>query len=499
MNVDLRMRALEIYDKDTQAQVILFALLSSKDSWFSIAELEKSSSFERRKINDCIDSLNQTISEANLKNFYIEYEKKRGYHLIAKNIILEDFISFLLKKTLEFKLLSAIYWETFVSVRKFSLTHHVSESSVIRKLNKLKMLLKKFDLSLSRKNFRLIGKETQIRVLYCFISWKYHEPNEWPYSHIISEQATCLLIKKIETFFNIGLNQIKKKKLAYVLANCCFRVKKAHKLKLNNTFRLYITNNPVFEKFKTQLPELYEHFNYSEEEIAFLFILFMTKDTYYLDPILQNDLVTFHSERSTPAYLCYQKIVSQSKKAQSLSNDEKRILTSYLLSIHITYNLFYSFRSKTILYNLAEIYDSKVLALIQPLIDSLKQANLIPPNRDITYLLEQYIHIASYLFDLATLKKTVNVLLVSDLSVVENHLISLSLTTYYSTLCNLNIHYYEQEDTCYDFIITNNTVVSSRLANVKKIFFYKNINKENYIKIVDIINSITKTKPNDLE
>lgn len=499
MNVDLRMRALEIYDRDTQAQVVLFALLSSKDSWFSIAELEKSSSFERRKINDCIDSLNQTISEINLNNFYIEYEKKRGYHLIAKNIILEDFISFLLKKTLEFKLLSAIYWETFVSVRKFSLTHHVSESSVIRKLNKLKILLKKFDLSLSRKNFRLIGKETQIRMLCCFISWKYHEPDEWPYSHVISEQATCSLIKKIEAFFNIGLNQIKKKKLAYVLANCCFRLKKAHKIKLNPAFRLYITNNPVFEKFKAQLPELFEHFNYSEEEVAFLFILFMTKDTYYLDPILQSNLIAFHRKQSTPAYLCYQKIISQSKKAQSLSVDEKRILTSYLLSIHITYSLFYNFRSKTALYNFSETYDAKVLALIQPLIDSLKQANLIPFNRDITYLLEQYIHIASYLFDLATLKKTVRILLVSDLSVVENHLISLSLTTYYSSLCNIDIHYYEQEDISYDFIITNNTINSPRLANVKKVFFYKNINKENYIKIVEIINSVIKTKPDDLQ
>lgn len=492
------MRALEIYDKETQAKVLLFATLSDTPSWLSVELLETLTGFERRKINSCLIELHQEIVDMHLPNFYLSYKKKKGYRLIAENIILEDFISLILKKTIEFELISDIYWDTFISIRNFSLTHPISESSVARKLTKIKQFLKKYELNLTRKNFRIYGSETQIRTLYCFFSWKYHDVKEWPFAHIISEQKVKIFVVLIENFFKIKLNQINKKKLEYILANCLLRFKKGHPIKLNNEFQKYLFNNPLFEQFKRQLGKCLKKYSNFEQEFGFIFVLLMTQDVYYLDSEIRKQLVIFHQSQRTPASLYCSSIINYSEKVTSLSSSQKISLINYLLSVHIFYDLFHLFLSgdnKSV--NTTQLGVSTLLIKqkIDQLILTLKDEKLIQSDQNTSYLVEKYSNIAAFLFDLDKLKKTITILFLSDLSVFETQSIVQNLQRHYSDLCTLEIHFYEQKNEDYDLIITNNTIISSRLENVKTIFFSKRLQRKNYLKLAELINKQVETTP----
>ncbi len=122
------------------------------------------------------------------------------------------------------------------------------------------------------------------------------------------------------------------------------RKSQKHYVSLNERKRQLITDNPMFQKFCHWMQPVFPNYFQNEEELGALFLVLMTREEYYTDEDIREEMFAFHRRRQTPPYHA----LYEAKEALALYQVEQGLseepLTkeaeTYLFSSHLFAYLF---------------------------------------------------------------------------------------------------------------------------------------------------------------
>lgn len=141
----------------------LLELIAKEEScFFSLRILAKELKSDLRVVTRTINDLN-SLKPA-MEGIQLKLVKDKLTVIIGPNFSFTRIKQDLLKESLVFILCKDLLENRFISILEFSLDHYVSNSTMYRKINKLKECLKEYQLvlDLSAKDY-FIGEETQVR------------------------------------------------------------------------------------------------------------------------------------------------------------------------------------------------------------------------------------------------------------------------------------------------------------------------------------------------
>lgn len=103
---------------------------------------------------------------------------------------------------------------------QFAQKHYISESTAHRKINEWKQQLQTYGIRLQRGTYIAQGEEEIIRLYLHMTFWQLFRGKIWPFE-TISQMDVKNMAEHIMAFFNVRLNEIKKKTIG-IYARCLF-------------------------------------------------------------------------------------------------------------------------------------------------------------------------------------------------------------------------------------------------------------------------------------
>lgn len=95
--------------------------------------------------------------------------------------VLEDLVFRIIEETINYQLLTKIFFSKIPSIIQFSHKYYVSESSLWRMINKFRKNLLPIGISIERRSLELIGDEIQIRRLSFVLLQNSYTRGKWLY------------------------------------------------------------------------------------------------------------------------------------------------------------------------------------------------------------------------------------------------------------------------------------------------------------------------------
>ena len=336
---------LKRFDKDLYYKILL--LESFEDhQWHTIAELAQTVQLDARSVAKYLNELTKNYHQFNESSQTLFMKTPRsGYSFYdtLDSIEHERFLIFLVQSTLKYQLLHDIFFEEFHTIYQFAQKQYISESTARRKINEWREQLKNYGIYLQRGTYVVQGEEEIIRLYLHMTFWQLFRGKIWPFV-TISQLDVKKIAEQIMAFFNVRLNEIKKRRLEYMLGAFFLRKSQKHYVSLNERKRQLITDNPMFQKFCHWMQPVFPNYFQNEEELGALFLVLMTREEYYTDEDIREEMFAFHRRRQTPPYHA----LYEAKEALALYQVEQGLseepLTkeaeTYLFSSHLFAYLF---------------------------------------------------------------------------------------------------------------------------------------------------------------
>lgn len=155
---------------DEQLEIRIVNYLDQCPRFVTVSELSREFNITQTKIRTILKRLEDRIYKFNHPNLTYTLSKKKGVSFSTpENGDLKELSAYIIRQSPLVQLFSSIFFETFISVARYSQRHFLSEATVRRYLNKIREILRNYDLTITKSSFEIAGSENQIRFFIYFL------------------------------------------------------------------------------------------------------------------------------------------------------------------------------------------------------------------------------------------------------------------------------------------------------------------------------------------
>ncbi|MEY8446643.1 helix-turn-helix domain-containing protein [Enterococcus ratti] len=336
---------LKRFDKDLYYKILLLESFEDHEC-HTAAQLAQSIQIDARSVAKYLNELTKNYQKFSGKTQSLFIKTRRfGYQLYDSldSIEHERFLIYLVQGTLKYQLLHDIFFEEFRTIYQFAQKQYISESTAHRKINEWKQQLKNYGIYLQRGTYIVQGEEEIIRLYLHMTFWQLFRGKIWPFE-TISQLDVKKIAEQILAFFNVRLNEIKKRRLEYMLGAFFLRKSQKHYVSLNKRKRQLITDNSLFQQFCHWMQPVFPNYFQNEDEVGALFLILMTREEYYVNEKIRASIFTFHQTYQSSPY----RALFEAKKALNIYQMRQGLIEesltkeaeNYLFSSHLFAYLF---------------------------------------------------------------------------------------------------------------------------------------------------------------
>jgi hypothetical protein len=247
-------------------------------------------------LNKMVEELNLDFEKYDLDNNFKLEASSLGIKLLKNKKCPSNQLEIcLVKDSLTFSLIVALFFEEFISINHYAENNFLSYSTVYNKLSDIRTFISKFDFTITKKN-KIRGNERNIRLFFSYIFSKVCNQSLLVYSNDTKDKSLDLL-KAIEIHREKPFKESEKIKLSHYL-NVMFVRFTQHNYINNDNFYVhaqFLEDNPTVlfllneqEKINCAIPKNMQ-LNEVDELLGYAVAKeFLTIDNYLDNTINQN-------------------------------------------------------------------------------------------------------------------------------------------------------------------------------------------------------------------
>lgn len=439
---------LKNFDKDLYYKILLLESFEDRN-WHTAAQLAETAGIDARSIIKYLNELTKNYQRfTQISTPLFEKNGRQGFCLPAtlEPIEYERFLIYLVQSTLKYQLLHEIFFEDFRTMYQFAQKHYISESTAHRKINELKLQLKEYGITLRRSSYVAQGEEMTIRMYLHMTFWRLFRGKIWPFP-TISQSDVKQIATQVMSFFDVQFNEIKQRRLEYMIGAFLLRKSQKHVVKLRPELLYFLKDNSVFHRFCTFMAPSLPNYFQSETELASLFFVLMTREEYYSYPAIFQEIYAIHEQKNTWAYqaLCEteQLIIKAQEERGQVAKPIPTEAKGYLLSGHVFAYLFPHIK-ETIngngvhFWNQQQAKNPTLKKWMNDLLLQLWKDTKNPAFENTEFLGERYLTVLKAMPNFAPVLPEITLLLMTDLPLFEEKLLMRDLQQFFKNSYQLH-------------------------------------------------------------
>lgn len=497
---------IKIYDGETELELEIIGILASTKDWVTTTTLMEKTGLGQKAILKHMQKIAEDIEKFTTDSTFVLHSSKgKGYFLeTGEDTAKRELFFNLLSDKFVFKLLMAIFYEKLNSPVQFAADNFISEATLARKIKVFKEVLGQYDLKIEKhESYQIVGPEIQIRLLSHMTFWRYYEGAAWPFPMIDKELVDSIANRAI-AFFDCYVNEIYRQKIQYIIGISLLRSAMGHRVALEEVFSEETLLLGPNEKFRAHMHSIMPPNLKNNEEMDFLYLYLLTYDRVFADKAFKHEFFQTNKAENT---FFYQSIVSVIESAQSkydyldLEEDIQESILNALASGHIFSLLFPHYwhdMSGLNFWNQMKSKFSHLKGVIALFIEELAEKTGNPLFINQEFLNGLYLNIATFIDNTVKEEPEITILMVTELSSLEEVKISKRLQRVFSMDYNLNIIKDQDanENDQIDIVFATNDMKKSGILtkNQKEFIFVDEFGVEDMKEIAYLLREIRKTK-----
>lgn len=380
-----------LFDFETNKIRKLFYLFQTTYTPLPIEKLTEEVGLNRKTLLIYIGKMQDLFAEYNFGDHLkiIKIGRNELYLSRKNDIYTLKFEIYYLLNTIEVRMLMMSLDKEGRSFNALAEGVGISESLLRSRIRKINGWLKKYELKLERKSYKLVGEEYQIRAF--LFQFNQFFPNGVGRPKSYSHEETFLLMKELQNFFEIIANEVQQSLLFELVNLTVDRIKQGHPIDIQKNLEEYTTNSRWFDAFLTKMPvEII-----SQTELTYLFLIVQGKFSFLFSERKQAQMIQDHFLRKTK---CFQRTELVVKRINYFFPEEKinydePVLVSYL-SFHLYYELVYNYNFEAIdrLEELSKLYP-KFMGKLEKAVADVQRRNEFFATIRKEVLVHRYFHI----------------------------------------------------------------------------------------------------------
>lgn len=415
----------ELFDRETFLQRRMILLLNEKNGYWVTREwLSEALDLSKRTTLSIINSLAEKVADLHSENFSLQLSKGKGVRLtVAIDADVYNLVTEIVKGCSTVVLLKTLILDEFQSVRHYALTHFTSESTVRRDLAKVRRMLTRYKVKISRDTFQLEGEEYQIRMLMVIFFWSIYRGSSWPFTYIDEQLLEGYVEEILDSDFTVYPNipYAYKKQLVYIFAEAIIRTRKGNILQMPTELEKKITSNTLYPIFEKQLCISQGVINTKQSEIPFFFLVWLSMSKtidVFKEPLI-NALYQQQAQQNTQIFSATDLMVNRFQdEFFPIEEDEFLRFRNYILSGHFFARYFKGFNTDMTGNTYKAIFKERYPRMTEKMrrfIEELHEESNNPIFIEADFLMIPYLKNALYLDEPCKYEVPITVLVESDM------------------------------------------------------------------------------------
>lgn len=342
----------ELFDQTTFIKRrMIFLLNQTNGYWVTAKWLSDNLGVSKRVTLGIINDLSKKINQLDTEKFCLEYSRGRGIRLnVARDADIHYLAAEVVRECHTVKIFEAILTEEFDTVKNYALENFISESTVRRCLNRIRILLSRYQIKLGREKNWLLGEEKQIRMFMIIFFWGVYRGRVWPFKFIDEQRIQTYVNNVLSSNFTVQseIPYAYKKQIAYIFAEGIIRARKNKLVEFSMDEKKMIFENVLYKSFREQFTKIDGASDIKNSEIPFFFCVWlsMSKTTEIFTNVVFNNLLKDNRDRQTFIYTSTEFVIDNFQK-HFFTIDEDKIwrFWSYIFSSHWFAYFFKSFNT----------------------------------------------------------------------------------------------------------------------------------------------------------
>ncbi|MBU5361447.1 helix-turn-helix domain-containing protein [Enterococcus raffinosus] len=415
----------ELFDRETFLQRRMILLLNEKNGYWVTREwLSEALDLSKRTTLSIINSLAEKVADLHSENFSLQLSKGKGVRLtVAIDADVYNLVTEIVKGCSTVVLLKTLILDEFQSVRHYALTHFTSESTVRRDLAKVRRMLTRYKVKISRDTFQLEGEEYQIRMIMVIFFWSIYRGSSWPFTYIDEQLLEGYVEEILDSDFTVYPNipYAYKKQLVYIFAEAIIRTRKGNILQMPTELEKKITSNTLYPIFEKQLCISQGVINTKQSEIPFFFLVWLSMSKtidVFKEPLI-NALYQQQAQQNTQIFSATDLMVNRFQdEFFPIEEDEFLRFRNYILSGHFFARYFKGFNTDMTGNTYKAIFKERYPRMTEKMrrfIEVLHEESNNPIFLEADFLMIPYLKNALYLDEPCKYEVPITVLVESDM------------------------------------------------------------------------------------
>lgn len=415
----------ELFDRETFLQRRMILLLNEKNGYWVTREwLSEALDLSKRTTLSIINSLAEKVADLHSENFSLQLSKGKGVRLtVAIDADVYNLVTEIVKGCSTVVLLKTLILDEFQSVRHYALTHFTSESTVRRDLAKVRRMLTRYKVKISRDTFQLEGEEYQIRMIMVIFFWSIYRGSSWPFTYIDEQLLEGYVEEILDSDFTVYPNipYAYKKQLVYIFAEAIIRTRKGNILQMPTELEKKITSNTLYPIFEKQLGISQGVINTKQSEIPFFFLVWLSMSKtidVFKEPLI-NTLYQQQAQQNTQIFSATDLMVNRFQdEFFPIEEDEFLRFRNYILSGHFFARYFKGFNTDMTGNTYKAIFKERYPRMTEKMrrfIEELHEESNNPIFLETDFLMIPYLKNALYLEEPCKYEVPITVLVESDM------------------------------------------------------------------------------------
>ncbi|MEI5994254.1 helix-turn-helix domain-containing protein [Candidatus Enterococcus mansonii] len=500
----------DIFDAETGNKLKLLYLLYKKEDWYSIDELVFDSHLERKSVLKYTKKLATDLVEIDSLQtpVQVEFSKGKGVRFVGGKLGYLKAIPFISEQSISLSLMKELFFQTSLSLDYFMQKYFVSESSARRKVTHFNNLIKKYGLKIKSVNRELSveGSEIQFRYLCYILFWNVYRGMSWPFPTIDQKKIVTFIETEMRSYS--AFKDVSVANWSYMIAINLYRYSQKKQLNpkdlpsfAHQLNQEALTNAGVHDSI---LIAIQKSFHLSVPEADFLCLLFQTRSSFLLIPVVSERLLTVHKSMNTPVHQMYQLYLDVMKPDLSSVDEETKIAYHSVLFVgFLTDLLFPNFATTLSGYDYTKYLKQKYPFFRAVMVDKFREIQKRATNVTFTneeMLVTRFCEAHALIQSPTIFSPPVFIQMETDLPIIMERMIAQQMESFLRPFYNISFipSSTHPEDVNIDLIIASTTspLLRRRARDIPVVYINPGFSPTDIFNIIAVIENEVETRKN---
>ena len=305
-------KIIELSDSKNQVMIDILRTISQSERWYSLKEIANMINLSDRSSQRYVNQLYEvvmTYNEEKEDDFSLLMKKNYGVKLlVSSRANVEFLVNYILQEDPNVKLLIALLFQDYETMTDYTEQNFLAKYHVDQACYRCNEILSLFSLEIDKRDFKINGSESNIRIFMHQFCWALYKCEIWPerFQFIDYHGVESDILYIMETL-NIPItNPIKLKNIMFRLTISLMRyyqknpvvlsaeLRKSVPAYVNETDSLVLTDivGAVFSK----------HLIDNRDEIYFFILYLLTGSTIYKSPYMKKNILDYHRKINSDVF-----------------------------------------------------------------------------------------------------------------------------------------------------------------------------------------------------